>query len=639
MIDSTGHKRAIEALYHAALEREPGLRAAFLSEACPDAGLRREVEALLQARPSKPVPARRIWLSWLPWLVAALAILGGAGVWLWPNESTPATVVRFQVQVPGQSGARSNRLYLSPDGLYLAFVAPNERRRPQIFLRRLDSLESKPLRNTEGASSMFWSGDSSSLAFSDGTLLRRMDIGGGEVKTLGDAMDIMRGGAWSRDGVVLYKPAFQGWLQSVSDQGGGVARPATKMSAGEIVHAFPTFLPDDRHFVFRATTAAGLKTTEWAALESSQRKKVADTDNPMLSVTDGAGNSYLAYQRLRSLLVQEFDWKRGKLKGEPVELVSNLRAVLDEVPFSFSETGRLAYVSTSLVDSQRLIWYDRSGKVLDELPSNGTEFAPALSPDGKRLAVGRGGGGDASDIWVADLSRKSWTRLSFGGVGAINPVWSPDGTRIAYALGSGLGGDILERDSTGTGEVRVIGKATSWPQSWSPDGRNILYVDPVTQVLMAMPVVGDRRPFALTSTKSTYYPASYSPDGQYVAYTTTESGRPEVYVIAVPPAQGKWKVSTDGGGMPAWRGDGKELFYIAEDLKLMAVDVKPGPPFGAGAPHPLFQTSVMSVMDQRNHYVVSLDGQRFLITSSARPESSDWATVVLNWPVLLHKSE
>src|SRR5690349_4228807 len=202
-------------------------------------------------------------------------------------------------------------------------------------------------------------------------------------------------------------------------------------------------------------------------------------------------------------------------------------------------------------------------------------------------------------------------RLSFGKEAAINPVWSPDRTRIAYTPGASTGTAILEKNSAGTGEARGVGKAAPWPQDWSPDGRHLLYVDYASQQLMEMPTEGEGKPVALSTRKGTYYPASYSWDGKYITYTTTESGRAEVYVMAVPPAQGKWLISTNGGSMSAWRGDGKELFYIGEDLKMMAVDIKLSPVFEAGTPHPLFRTAITGIMDGRNHYAVSRDGQRF----------------------------
>ena len=594
--------------------------------------------AILWAVEAEP-PSRTVRANRSRWMAAALVPIAGLA-WLWMSKAPPVAtpLIRFQVPMPGESSLRHIRLALSPDGQYLAFISANQNRRRQIFLRRLDSSASKPLRNTEGAYTMVWSADSRSLAFSDNGPLRRVDIDGGNLRTLTESSGAYSSNTWSGDGTILFKlPGGGGPLQQIPARGGATSSATTmKADQSEISHVNPSFLPDNRHFIFQSLNAYGMSSIEMASLGSADRKRVMESNNPAVSVTGPDGETYLAYQRDKSLMLQAVDWRSGAIQGEPVAIVDNLGEIPESIPFSFSKTGALAYSSSS-TSLRRLVWYDRAGKQLDELATNGSELGPALSPDGRRLAVMRSEGSGTRDVWVADLSRKTWRRISFGEKAAINPVWSPDGKKIAYTVGASTGSAILEKDSEGTGEEREIGKATPWPQDWSPDGRQILYVDYATRILMAMPAEGGGKPIALTSKKASYYPASYSPDGKYVTYTSGESGRLEVYVMALPPAQGKWLVSTDGGGMSAWRGDGKELFYLSEDLKMMAVDIKLNPQFEAGPPRPLFQTGVTSLIDGRNHYVVTRDGQKFLISSPANSDGVSSMEVVLNWPALLKK--
>jgi Tol biopolymer transport system component len=219
-------------------------------------------------------------------------------------------------------------------------------------------------------------------------------------------------------------------------------------------------------------------------------------------------------------------------------------------------------------------------------------------------------------------------RLSFEGGGL--PVWSRDGAKVSYSSQE----HIYQKNASGAGEQEVLARVPAWPQQWSPDGKRLLYVDYSRRELKELPADGKGQPVVISATKASYFPASYSPDGKYISYTSSESGRPEVYVMAVPPASGRWLVSNNGGGMASWRGDGKELFYISPDLNMMAVDVRLSPSFEFGTPRVLFKANITGIVDSRNHYVVSGDGKRFLIET---PSDNDNVSinVVLNWHGLL----
>jgi Tol biopolymer transport system component len=204
--------------------------------------------------------------------------------------------------------------------------------------------------------------------------------------------------------------------------------------------------------------------------------------------------------------------------------------------------------------------------MIEELPKESVGLNPALSLDGKRLAYGRG-----LDGWVTDLARGTSMRITDGVRTCPLPAWSPDGMRIACADGN----QIVELDANGSGGARTIAKVSaSWIQQYSPDGQSILYVDPTKKTLMSVAVSGKEAPVEIAPAGPSYFPATYSPDGRFISYASPESGRLEVYVRAVAPGTGKWLVSNQGGGMPAWRGDGRELYYLSTELEMMAVEVE-----------------------------------------------------------------
>jgi Tol biopolymer transport system component len=224
-------------------------------------------------------------------------------------------------------------------------------------------------------------------------------------------------------------------------------------------------------------------------------------------------------------------------------------------------------------------------------------------------------------------------KLIFGRTAAL-PAWSPDGAHIAFAGDAG----VFEADAAGTVEPKLLSPMRAWTQQYSPDGRSLLVIELPKLELELIPLEGDRKPISVGPPGSTYFPATFSPDGRFISYTSAESGRNEVYVRATPPASGKWLISNGGGGMAAWRGDGHELFYLSADLRLMAVDIRLTPSFQPGTPHALFQPRTTGIVSGRNNYVVSRDGQRFLIYTPPEDTELGSITLVVNWPTLLKRN-
>lgn len=259
-----------------------------------------------------------------------------------------------------------------------------------------------------------------------------------------------------------------------------------------------------------------------------------------------------------------------------------------------------------------------------------TVLAPALSPDERRVA-----GEHRGEIWLVELLRGQTSRFMLGPDIVTSPVWSPDGERLAVASRRA----IYVRGANDSGRPELVADGIPAPPTlydWSSDGRYILYTarTPETQWdLWILPLTGSHTPVPFMRTPFTEYQARISPDGRWVAYVSDESSALEVYVDAFPERGHKVQVSSQGGTHPTWRGDGKELFFLTPDKKLMAAEVSPGPAFQVGSTHALFQTRIAGIA--RNHYTASADGQRFLINSPVSSATISPITVVINWSTLL----
>jgi len=317
--------------------------------------------------------------------------------------------------------------------------------------------------------------------------------------------------------------------------------------------------------------------------------------------------------------------------------------------FTVSETGALAYGKGTSVGLLSLAWFDRSGKRLGSIDSPGHCVDINFSPDQKRVAldvVNFEVGG--RDLWQVELTRGVPSRLTAGDRETSSAVWSPDGSRIAFAsnptgLGPvGVGGDLYQKPSSGVGNEEQLfhSDAPKVAADWSADGRFLLFEsrDPGSKTkLWVLPFSGDRKPFPLLQTPFTESHGIFSPDRRWIAYVSDESGRPEVYVQTFPVSTAKWRVSTAGGTQPRWRRDGKELFYLAPDSRLTAVDVTAGSSFEAGVPRALFEIGSTPGVGLRHRYDVTSDGQRFLVVRGTETQETSPITVVLNWTADLKK--
>ncbi len=571
---------------------------------------------------------RSVWLGFAVTSLISLML----GMLYFNRPVADARAVRLTFQPPPDvpfNDAEFDRVIVSPDGQKLVFSALSAEDKWQLWVRPLDSLEAQPLPDTDYAVDPFWSPDSRSLAFGVQGKLKRLDLAGGSARIICDAPR-MTGGTWSNDGVIVFGADYGSVLFQVSATG-GEPKPVTINDAvpGNAGQSSPAFLPDGNHFLF--TKLSHAKPGIWVgSLDSPVVKQVMAEGSQAVYVTPG----WLLLLRNDVLMAQMFDASSLALKGEANPIVTKPANYPDpDGVFSVSNTGVLIWQSSWERDYQ-LVWFDRAGKQVGTVGaplkvSAGQE--PHLSPDEKRVANKRAG-----NIWVTDLTRDNGIRLTT--LFSQNLIWSPDSHRIAYNSTNreGVQG-IFQKAANGVGEEELLFNGIVFPADWSPDGRFILfrrYGASTRFDIWGFALTGDRQGQALLNSAFDETYPQLSPDGRWLAYSSDESGSYEIYVrsftVDGKVGDDKQRISTNGGKQPIWRGDGKELFYIASDGQMMAVAVKLGEAaFESSAPQSLFKTKMLARVV--HEYDASADGQRFLIGTRIGESKAAPPTVILNW--------
>ena len=569
------------------------------------------------------------------WVVSALVVFAAVLVsaFLLLRHSTKAQIQRLSFLPPEGASFVANSLpAMSPNGRRVVFAALREGK-TRLWVRDLDSPAPWAVPGTEGGYDPFWAPASDEVAFFAAGKLRKVKLTGEPPSVVCDAMQ-GRGGSWNRNGIIIFTPSTTEPIYRVSAQGGKPeAVTSFDTSLGETSHRWPWFLPDGRHFLFSGRSQEPSKTALYVGdLETKQRVRIQATGSNAVYSPPG----FLLYVSQHSLMAEAFDPGRLRSTGDPfriadgVELISaNLQA-----SFSASESGAVAYYSGqgNLLNSQ-LGWFDRSGKQTGSLGEPGTFVKPAISPDGRTLAVDRLDSQTGSyDIWLYELPRGNATRLTFDARQDGWPVWSPDGASIAFASNRAGHYQIYRKSAftTSKEEVLVESLFDKFPSDWSRDGRYLIYyeVDPVTKYdIWAVPLTGDHKPIPLLTSPFNEHRPSLSPDSRWLAYASDETGLDEIYVQSFPSMGRKTRISVDGGTRPVWSRDGKELFYIAADRRLMVAPVKGGEKFEAGAPHALFVVR----QNLTRFFDVSPDGRHFLLIDPLPDPAPPAIGLVLNW--------
>jgi Tol biopolymer transport system component/predicted Ser/Thr protein kinase len=583
-----------------------------------------------QAGIPRPVVARRKTRELVSWVLAAalgLALIAVAAVHFRerPLEVHP---VRFTVAPPDKvTFQRYDMPAVSPDGQRLVFTASAPR--GMLWARPIDSLTARPLPGTEGAYFPFWSPDSRFVGFFAGGKLKKIDVSGGPAQTLCDLVGANgNGGTWNRDGVIVFARS-SGPLLRVSASG-GEAKPILELdkSRQEASHMWPYFLPDGRHFVYLArSTDAGRSGIRLGSLDSKETRPLISASSNASYVPPG----YLVFGRQNALMAQPFDAKKLQLAGDPFPIADQVGSMLVWPGhfYSVSESGVLAYRINSSANVQ-LAWYNRDGERLGSVGEPGSYRQIVLSPDERQVAIERPDPRTGSDdIWLLTLSSGILQRQTFSSDLHTDPNWSPDGREVAFSLSRKATADLF-RKAIGGGSEELIFESDrdKYPEQWLKDG-SIVFINTNGKAFYRVALSGETKPEILFQSEFDKDEPHVSPDGRWIAYNSNESGRWEVYVASFPGFTGRRQVSNAGGVQALWRGDGKELFYLSLEGKLMAVEVKTGTAIETGPPKALFQTSV-SVLPFVDQYCVTHDGQRFLfgepLEGSATP-----ITVVLNW--------
>jgi serine/threonine protein kinase len=573
---------------------------------------------------------------------AALTVAASLSGWLVMNRPTsaPAPLVRLSLATDPGNPTSGYSVSVSPDGTHVAFVASGKSGQ-LLWMRQLSEEAAKPLPGTDGADELFWAPDGRSLGFFTPTQLRRIDLASGTVRTLAE-IPSATGGTWGTDGTILFAESGEGGLRRVSATGGLVETVRRLKPPAEVRFQWPWILPDGKHYLYSVLSGdPQMAGTYLAAFGSDESRRVLDTVSNV-----GYASGSLFYVHSNALIAQPFDIRRAALTGRPLTIAEDVRhsGASLQYEFSASETGVVAYRTGGSVSGQ-LAWLDRSGRIAATIGPIGDYLNPELSPDAKSVAVERGGQNGNRDIWLLDLAREVFTRFTFDQAMHYMPVWSPDGKRIAYAANPDARFHVYVKDTNGAGGPKVLYNSTenAAPYDWSRDGRTLLYrtVPPNGVVsLGALSLVGEPKARAVSPSAFNHATARLSPDGRWVTYFSNESGAFEVYVQGFPdPEKGKWQVSKGGGLHPRWRADGRELFYVSANQKLMSVGVSSADgALAFGSPAPLFDVPLPNgsggvTIGLRHQYDVAPDGQRFFVNLEASTSVAP-ITVLMNWQAL-----
>jgi eukaryotic-like serine/threonine-protein kinase len=567
------------------------------------------------------------------------AAISGIAIWnLKPTPSKPVTRTVINLP-PGDRlvGPDQTSVALSPDGKQLAYAALRGGI-SQLYLRAMDSLESKPIPGTEGASEPFFSPDGQWLGFFAAQRLKKVSVSGGAAVTLGDAVFAM-GGSWSSRGTIVFVPTTASPLLQVSDAG-GAPQPLTHLEKSDRSHASPEFLPGGKAVLFATGNTAAGSQVAVQSIATGERRNLIGGMKPRY-----AASGHLIFAQGGTLMAVPFDPQRLEIKGTPVPVVEGVAysANISASQYSISDNGSLIYLSGGTQGTQRrMVWVDRKGAEQPLAAPARVYRQPRLSHDGRRVAVTIDEQGN--QIWLYDLSRGTLTRSTFEGDRNTDAAWTPDGKRIAFESNKEGPQNIFWQLADGSGglERLTTNDYAQYPLSWSSDGQLLSFVElnPATGRDIWVLRMGDLsagsgqarkvQPFLRTTFDETS--PQFSSDGRWLAYTSNESGRYEIYVQPYPGPGGKWQISTEGGTEPVWNPNGRELFYRSGD-KMMAVEIAAQPSFAAGTPRMLFQGEYVPAPLTFPNYDVSPDGQRFLMLKPVEQaeSASTQINVVLNW--------
>jgi len=601
-----------------------------------------------------PTAAPRGLSVWL-WVSAAVGVaaLAGAGLALYfgarkaPVVAAPA---QFTLSFAGQMPDVAVRTVPSPspDGRHFVFIGRDEKGATSLWIRAIESADSRSLPGTEGAQTPIWSPDGAWIAFFADGRLKKVPISGGQPQTIA-ALSGFQEASWGSAGVIIFRPSNRQPLFRISDSGGEAA-PLTHLNEalGENSHRGPTFLPDGRRFLFTSRCAVAANNTLYlGSLDSPEIQRVLSAQSKAVYLPAGRDDtSALVYYRDGSLEARTFDPDRNVL-GDPQPVMASVDYNLAGINafFEASADGRVVVVRPAGSSGTQFTWYERSGQQTGTLGAPGAMYQPRLSPRGDRVAFNRPDLKNGNrDVWTIEIGRGIETPLTRNAANDWHAVWSADGTQLLF--GSDRGGKsegalyLKHAIDASAEETRLLDAST--PTDWSRDGRWVVLEQNEIGGVVGLVSMSDRTMKRLIETPSRHGAARFSPDGKWVAYSSEETGRFEVFVR--PFANGavareKIQISESGGDFPVWRADGQELFFMSDDATIQAVPTSALRVDGAGPrPQALFrpcpgsgpQTQPMTAQFWSNPFD-TLDGRRFIVSCAMRPSRE--YVVLMNWPL------
>lgn len=589
------------------------------------------------AASTQAVKRERGWYGWAPWAVAGISLAALGGVLLFSRGDARRGApeqVRFEFSPP----ARNQLLRIdiptpSPDGRRIAFFGHTPGRKPTLWIRPLDSAEARPVPGVQGVALPFWAPDGRRIGYlGEDRKLWTANLEGGSAAPVAEVGTNFGGGTWNQEDTIVFGDS--GKLMRVAASGG---TPTPIPIAGSLFGYWPIFLPDGKHLVFNANSSDQLSGNAYIVpLTGGEPKRLLQGDSKIVPGNPG----WLLYNQGGALYRRPFSRSKLDWDGPQTQLATGLFTFgvgTAGASFFSSWNGLIAYRTGTTGRDRQMAWFERSGQRAGATGELGRYSNPALSPDGRWLAVGLEDSKlGKRDIWVYDLKRGTSTRLTSDPGDELNPVWSPDGRRIAFTASKNGGQrEIYIVDASGAGEPELVsgGDGMKNVEQWSPDGKYLLYnhETPQNVDLMVLALSPDRSVKPLFPSKFREEKGRISPNGRWIAYCSNESGRDEIYVRPFDPGGvgggRKWRISADGGLELEWRRDGKELFYVSGHA-LMAVDVSTaGPEFDAGSPRPLFEKVLAE--PTRNRFLASPDGQKFLVVMPPEEQSSSAIQVIL----------
>jgi len=592
------------------------------------------------AAPVRPLPT---WRRALPWFVYSILVTALGALWL-STRPAKQVVMRSSLGIPeSQAIALSATPFpimdISADGTKIVFVGQHESKQ-QLFLRHMHQLDVTPLANTEDAYCPFFSPDGEGIAFFQKGKLRKISVLGGPATTICDAANL-RGGSWGADGTIVFAPDRNSGICRVPAAGGEPVKLTDAGTGGGMgpTHRWPQLLPDGKTVLFTASTSSSKYTDANVvalSLETLKEKELIHGGNFARYVSTG----HIVYARSAILMAVPFDAEKLKVTGSPVPILEGVAGSESSgsAQYAFSQSGTLLYLPGSASGNDRLlIWIDREGKE-SSISQHKREYmmGARVAPDATRVAAVLLDKGNP-DIWVLEIERDMFTRLTVDEAADRNPVWSPDGKWIVFGSERGKSIQNLFRqlaDGTGEAERLTTGDNFQTPSSFSPDGSILVFVEnnPKTEGdIMYLRLDGEeRKPEVFLATPFNERGPALSPDGKWVGYASNESGEFEIYVRPFLRPGAKGKVSAGQAFGPKWSPDGKEIFYRDEG-KIMAVSVSvQDDTFRAQTPRLLFE---LKGGGYSFPFDVSPDGNRFLFyrTAGEAKEQSQQPTVVVNW--------